>query len=204
MQFPPSIQKLIDQFAKLPTVGPKTAERYVFYLLKQPQETLEEFSRYLKELKKDISLCESCGAISDKKTCSICSDSSRESTQVCVISTTQDMISIEKTNKYRGVYHVLGGNLDTIEGIKPDQLNIPKLLEKVKRGEVKEVILALDSTLEGDTTAKYLISRLKPYKIKITRLARGLPMGSDLEYADSMTLINALENRNEIDSNKKI
>lgn len=200
MQFPPSIQNLIDQFAKLPTVGPKTAERYVFYLLKQPQERLDEFSRHLKELKKDISVCESCGAISDKKICSICSDSSRDQSQVCVISTTQDMISMENTNKYKGVYHVLGGNIDTIEGVNPDQLNIPKLLEKAKKGEVKEVILALDSTLEGDTTAKYLISQLKPYKIKTTRLARGLPMGSDLEYADSMTLINALENRNEIDS----
>lgn len=200
MQFPSSIQNLIDQFAKLPTVGPKTAERYVFYLLKQPQSHLDELSRCVKELKKDISLCQSCGAISDKKICSICSNSSRDTGQACVVSTTQDMITMENTNKYRGIYHVLGGNIDTIEGVKPDQLNIPSLLEKVKDGRIKEVILALDSTLEGDTTAKYLISQLNPYNIKITRLARGLPMGSDLEYADSMTLINALENRKEIDS----
>lgn len=200
MQYPPSIQNLIDKLAKLPTVGPKTAERYVFYLLKRPQQELNELSQAIKELKKDISVCRSCGAVSDKDICSICSDTSRQPEQVCVISTTQDMISIENTNKYNGLYHVLGGNIDTIEGVKPDQLNIPSLLEKVKKGEVKEIILALDSTLEGDTTAKYLMSQLKPYEIKITRLARGLPMGSDLEYADSMTLINALENRNEIDS----
>ena len=200
MQFPPSIQKLIDQFAKLPTVGPKTAERYVFYLLKKPQKDLDELARSVQELKKDISVCRSCGAISEKDLCSVCSDSSRNSEQICVVSTTRDMITMENTNKYRGVYHILGGNIDTIEGVKPDQLNISSLLEKAKQGKIKEAILALDSTLEGDTTAKYLISQLNPYNIKITRLARGLPMGSDLEYADSMTLINALENRNEIDS----
>ena len=200
MQFPPSIQKLIGQFAKLPTVGPKTAERYVFYLLKKPQKDLDELARSVQELKKDISVCRSCGAISDQEVCSVCSDSSRNTEQVCVISTTQDMITMENTNKYQGLYHVLGGNIDTIQGIKPDQLNISPLLKKAKQGKIKEAILALDSTLEGDTTAKYLISQLNPYNIKITRLARGLPMGSDLEYADSMTLINALENRNEIDS----
>ena len=200
MQFPPSIQKLIDQFSKLPTVGPKTAERYVFYLLKKPQKDLDELARSVQELKKDISVCRSCGAISEKDLCSVCSDSSRDSEQICVVSTTRDMITMENTNKYRGVYHILGGNIDTIEGVKPDQLNISSLLEKAKQGKIKEAILALDSTLEGDTTAKYLISQLNPYNIKITRLARGLPMGSDLEYADSMTLINALENRNEIDS----
>ncbi|HMB65334.1 MAG TPA: recombination mediator RecR, partial [Patescibacteria group bacterium] len=164
------------------------------------QKNLDEFSTSLKELKKDISVCRSCGAISNQELCSICSNSSRDPAQVCVISTTQDMISVENTNKYQGIYHVLGGNIDTVEGVSPDQLNISPLLEKAKQGKIKEVILALDSTLEGDTTAKYLISQLKPYNIKITRLARGLPMGSDLEYADSLTLINALENRNEIDS----
>ncbi len=200
MVFPPSIQNLIKQFSKLPSVGPKTAERYVFYLLKQNQSNLDEFSTCLKDLKKDISLCQVCGAISDQKTCSTCSDPHRNQTQVCVVSTTQDMISLENTNKYRGKYHILGGNIDTVEGVKPEQLNIKSLLNRIRQEQIQEVILALDSTLEGDTTAKYLVSQIKPLKIKTTRLARGLPMGSDLEYADSMTLINALENRNEIDS----
>ncbi len=199
MKFPPSIHNLIEEFSKLPTVGPKTAERYVFYLLKQKQSDLDRFASCLKDLKRDIFLCQSCGVISNQKVCSICLEPARKNGQICVVSSTQDMLTIENTNKFKGNYHILGGVINTIDGVGPETLNISGLLERLEREKTKEVILALDSTLEGDTTSKYLSSKLKPYKIKITRLARGLPMGSDLEYADAMTLINALENRNELD-----
>lgn len=198
MKFPESIQKLINEFAKLPTVGPKTAERYVFYLLKQGPSELKNFSEAIINLKKDIIICKDCLAVTEKSPCKICVDKKRDHSSICIVANTRDMTSIESTGEYNGTYHVLGGLLDAIHGIKPEQLTIKQLVEKIKKGHTKEIILALNPTIEGETTSLYLTKILKTTNIKVTRLARGLAMGSDLEYADEMTLINALKYRNKI------
>ncbi len=198
MRFPASIQSLINHFSKLPTVGPKTAERYVFYLLKNHSDELREFARSMAELKEKTTVCRICLSYAETNPCSICADNKRNGALLCVVADTRDMITIEATGKYNGRYYVLGGQLNAILGIKPEQLNIKQLMEKIKSGSIKEVILALSPNLEGETTSMYLAKLLKPCKVKITRLAKGLPMGSDLEYADEMTLANALKYRNEV------
>jgi len=198
MPLPRAIQSLITELQKLPTVGPKTAERYAFYLLKQPAEQLQKFAQTIAELKEKITICKNCLAIAEKNPCQICTDSNRDKTTLCLVADSRDILSIESTKQYSGQYHVLGGLINTIENIKPENLNIKQLIEKVKQGSFKEIILALSSNIEGETTALYLTKILKPYKIKISRLAKGLPTGTDLEYADEMTLINALKYRNEL------
>lgn len=198
MRFPAPIQKLINEFSRLPTVGPKTAERYVFYLLKQPIENLQEFAQYLVELKEKIIICDNCLSISESNPCSICSDEKRDKDVLCVVSDSRDMLVIENSRQYNGLYFVLGGEINTIEGIKPENLNIKKLVEKLKKEKYNEIILALSPTLEGETTAMYLTKLLKPLKIKISRIARGLPAGSNIEYADETTISNALKYRNEL------
>ncbi|MCD4694569.1 recombination mediator RecR [bacterium] len=198
MEYPRHIQKLIEHFSQLPTVGPKTAERYVFYLLKQPSEKLQNFSDDLKNLRKGLKICKNCFTISESDPCPICSDSSRDKNLICVVSNTQDLISIENIGRFKGVYHVLGGYIDTVENMGPEKLTIKHLIKKVEENPPKEIVLALNPTFEGETTSKYIAQVLKKYNIKITRLARGLPTGSGLEYADAMTILNAFENRNEI------
>lgn len=198
MKFPLSIQNLISHFSKLPTVGPKTAERYAFYLLKEHPEELQKFAQSIAELKEKTTVCRICLSCAETNPCSICADNRRDNRVLCVVADTRDMITIDATREYNGIYHILGGQLNAILGIKPEQLNIKQLIERVKRNGIKEVILALSPNLEGETTSMYLVKLLKPYKIKITRLAKGLPMGSDLEYADEMTLASALKYRNEV------
>ncbi|MDP2736912.1 MAG: recombination mediator RecR [bacterium] len=198
MRYPASIQNLIDHFSKLPTVGPKTAERYVFYLLKQHPESLQQFAQAIAEVKEKTTVCQACLAIADANPCQICSNAKRNHSIICLVADTRDMLAIEATKQYNGVYHILGGVINTIEGVKPDQLNIKALLNHLKQNGVKEIILAFNPDLEGETTALYIVKLLKPYKIKITRLAKGLPMGADLEYADEITLSNALKYRNEM------
>ncbi|MEA3464170.1 MAG: recombination mediator RecR [Patescibacteria group bacterium] len=195
MKYPASIQNLINHFSQLPTVGPKTAERYVFYLLKQNPEQLQKFAQSIAELKEKTTICQSCFAIAEANPCLICSDQERDKTIICAIADTRDMLTIEATKQYNGIYHILGGTINTIEGIKPEQLNIKQLINRIKQNNVKEIILALNPDLEGETTSLYLAKLLKPYKIKITRIAKGLPMGADLEYADEITLANALKYR---------
>jgi len=213
MRFPASIQKLIDEFAKLPTVGPKTAERYVFYLLKQNPENLQALAQAIAELKEKTTTCESCFALAESNPCKICTDPKRVRNQLCVVADTRDYLTIEATNSYQGRYFILGGELNQIEGVGPEQLNIKQLMERLQdknppatraesreamRAGTKEVILALDPTIEGETTVLYLTKLLKPLGLKITRLAKGLPMGADLEYVDELTLSNALKYRNEL------
>ena len=198
MRYPASIQNLIDYFTKLPTVGPKTAERYVFYLLKQHPEWLQQFAQAIAEVKEKTTICQTCLAIAESNPCQICSDQKRNHSVICLVADTRDMLAIEATKQYKGVYHILGGVINTIEGIKPDQLNLKALLNHLKQNSAKEIILAFNPDLEGETTAMYIAKLLKPYKIKITRLAKGLPMGADLEYADEITLSNALKYRNEM------
>ena len=198
MKYPDSIQNLIEYFCKLPTVGPKTAERYVFYLLSQHPEWLQEFAQAIAEIKEKTTVCKTCLAIAESDPCQICSDQKRNHSVICLAADTRDMLAIEATKQYNGVYHILGGVINMIEGIKPEQLNIKALLNHIKKNNIKEIILAFNPNLEGETTSMYIAKLLKPYKIKITRLAKGLPMGADLEYADEITLANALKYRNEV------
>ncbi len=198
MFFPKAIENLINELQKLPTVGPKTAERYAFYLLKQPAEQLQKFAQAIAELKEKITICQNCFAITEKNPCQICIDSKRDKTTICIVDNTRDMLSIESTKQYNGQYHILGGLINTIENIRPENLNIHQLIAKVKKHTPKEIILALSSNIEGETTSLYLTKILKSYEIKVSRLAKGLPTGTDLEYADEMTLINALKYRNEL------
>ena len=224
MRFPASIQKLIDEFSKLPTVGPKTAERYVFYLLKQNPENLQALAQAIAELKEKTTTCQSCFALAETNPCNICADAKRVRDQLCVVADTRDFLTIEATGSYLGRYFILGGELNQIEGVGPEQLNIKQLIEKLnppatrparqesgvsggaepreamRAGDknIKEIILALDPTIEGETTVLCLVKLLKPLKFKISRLAKGLPMGANLEYVDELTLTNALKYRNEL------
>ncbi|MFA5413485.1 MAG: recombination mediator RecR [Patescibacteria group bacterium] len=200
--FPPSLQNLIDYFSRLPGVGPKTALRFVFYLLKQPKIDVEKFAAALGVLKNQMAICQVCQNFSEKNPCAICSDSRRDHETICVVAEYQDLPVIENTNDYHGTYHVLGGVLDPLHGITPDQLKIKELVARIQNGngKIKEIILALNPDLEGETTMLYLTKLIKSFgkNIKITRLARGLPMGSDLEYADEVTVSDALKGRKEM------
>ncbi len=198
MTYPKSIQNLINYFSKLPTVGPKTAERYVFYLLQQGGEDLQGFAQAIAELKEKITICKSCGAVSESNPCFICADKSRDKSIICIVANTRDMLAIENAKQYKGIYHILGGVINMIEGIGPEKLNIKNLLNKIKKDNIKEIIIALNPNMEGETTAMHLNKIIKPFNIKITRIARGLPTGSDLEYADETTINNALKYRIEL------
>lgn len=198
MRFPSSIQKLIDKLTDLPSVGPKTAERYVLYLLQQSPTYLEDLAEKISNLKKDLKICASCLSVSESNPCPICSSENRDDTLLCIVENTRDMITIESSNNYSGLYFILGGTINTIEGVDPEQLNLKKLVKKIKQKNIQEIILALNPTVEGETTAMYISKMLKDYNIKMTRLARGLPMGSDLEYIDEMTMANALKYRNDL------
>jgi len=197
MRYPSAIQNLIEKLSTLPSVGPKTAERYVFHLLRQSDESLSNLSEAIKDLKIKTTLCSSCQAITEKSPCSICADQNRLNDTLCLVENTQDLLTIEATRQYSGKYFVLGGLINTINEVRPNDLNIAKLLKYIKDNNVKEVILALNFTLEGETTSLYLNKLLRDH-LKITRLAKGLPAGSDLEYADETTLASALKYRNEI------
>jgi recombination protein RecR len=199
MKYPKSIQNLIERLSMLPTVGPKTAERFVFYLLKKDPEELKKLADAIIELKERTVTCGRCHAVSESDPCQICLDTKRDPQLLCIAADTRGMIAIENTRQYGGYYHILNGELNPIEGIKPENLNIKQLLEKVKKNGIKEIIL--NPTIEGETTSLFLTRLLKSQahnKIKITRIARGLPMGADLEYADEITLSNALKYRNEL------
>lgn len=197
MKYPAALQALIDKLSNLPSVGPKTAERYAFYLLKQAPDKLKSFGAAIAELQDKITVCRECLSISESDPCPICSDPARRQDVLCIVENIQDLTAIEATKQYDGRYFILGGLINTIQGIGPENLNIEKLLKKIKTGKIKEMILALNFTLEGETTSLYLTKILKD-QLKITRLAKGLPAGSDLEYADELTLANALKYRNEI------
>jgi len=197
MRYPKAIQNLIERFSTLPSVGPKTAERYVFHLLRQSDESLNKLAEAVKDLKSKTTLCASCQAITETNPCSICGDQNRAKDILCLVENTQDLLTIEATRQFNGKYFVLGGLINTISEVSPDDLNIAKLIKRIKDDKIKEIILALNFTLEGETTSLYLNKLLHDH-IKITRLAKGLPAGSDLEYADETTLASALKYRNEI------
>jgi recombination protein RecR len=195
---PQSLQKLISEFEKLPGIGPKTASRLTFYLLKQNQEDLNSFGQALLNLKKNIKLCAQCQNLAETNPCSVCSDTKRNRNVICVVEQPHDVIALEQTHEYKGLYHVLYGAISPINNIGPENLKIKELLTRLQTSkEIKEIILATNPNLEGEATAMYISKLAKPLGLKITRIARGLPTGADLEYADEITLTNALKGRKE-------
>ena len=201
MTIPKAIQSLIESFEKLPGIGPKTAQRLTFYLLHVPQSELDNFAASLTNLKKSTIICSNCFMIDDKNPCSICEDSNRDKTITCVVEQPLDVLAIEKGRSYKGVYHVLHGEINPLENIGPDEIYIPQLLAKLssKASVVKELILATNPTMEGEATAMYIAKQVKERnpEVKISRIGRGLPVGADLEYADDVTLQRAMEGRSQ-------
>lgn len=193
-----SLDRLIDELNKLPGIGRKNASRIAFHLIALDEKEILKFSSILIEAKQNVKKCKICGNFSDKEECEICKNEFRDRSLICVVEDSRDIISLEKTGKYSGVYHVLGGKIAPLKGITPDKLNIVSLLERVASGGVKEVIIAINPDLEGETTSLYLNKILKNFEIKITRIARGIPIGGNIEYADSATISKALEGRQEI------
>lgn len=193
-----SMQNLIREFSKMPGIGAKTAERLAFYVLKLPKEDAERLSHSILRVKSTIRFCKICNNLSEGDLCLICQDESRDRSLICVVEEPNDVSAIEKAGKFNGVYHVLLGRLSPLDGIGPEALKIKELIERVKKSKIKELILATNSDTEGETTALYIAKLFKPYRLKITRLAFGIPVGSDLKYADQATLMKAIEGRLEI------
>lgn len=198
MQYPDAISKLIESLSKLPGIGPKSAERLAFYVAnKMKEEDVLNFAKSLVAIKRELMSCPVCGNLTDKNPCSICRDNSRERSMIAVVEENKDVIAMEKMKEYRGLYHVLNGAISPINGIGPQDINIPSLIERLKDDEIKEVILATNTTIEGESTAMYIAKLLDKTGIKVTRIARGLPVGGGLEYADEVTLLKAIEGRRE-------
>ncbi|HID88941.1 MAG TPA: recombination protein RecR [Anaerolineae bacterium] len=195
---PPSVERLIETLSELPGIGPKTASRLTFFLLRAESDLPLRLAEALRDLKEKTRFCSVCFNITEEDPCPICSDPGRDRSTICVVEEPLDVLAIERTEQYRGLYHVLHGALAPIEGVFAEDLRIAELLQRVRTGEVREVILATNPTSEGDYTAAYLVSKLRPLGVRITRLGRGLPVGGDLEYADQVTLANALEGRREV------
>lgn len=182
------LENAVNEFAKLPGIGQKTALRLVLYILNQEETEVEKFTSSLKKLKSEIRFCEVCRNISDYSVCEICASVKRDKTLVCVVEDTRDVMAIENTNQYQGVYHILGGLISPMDGVGPSDLFIEQLIERIKLGETKEIILALSATMEGDTTIFYLYKKLKDFPVQITTIARGIAFGGELEYVDEITL----------------
>ncbi|SHE90586.1 DNA replication and repair protein RecR [Seinonella peptonophila] len=198
MYLPQPISKLIEGFMRLPGIGPKTAQRLAFFVLTMKEDDVLDLAKALVRAKRDLSTCSVCGNITDQDPCHICSDKSRDQSVICVVQDTRDVIAMERTREYRGLYHVLHGAISPMEGIGPEELQIPELLKRVSNEEVQELILATNPNVEGEATAIYLSKLVKPFSLKVTRIAHGLPVGGDLEYADEVTLSKALEGRREL------
>ena len=199
-QYPSALlEKAVSEFCKLPGIGRKTSLRLVLYLLRQPVNRVNAFSDAISYVRNNIKYCKICHNISDTEVCAICSDTRRDSTTVCVVENIQDVMAVESTQQYHGLYHVLGGVISPMDGISPGDLQIDSLVERVARGEIKEIIFALSSTMEGDTTNFYLSRLLKKYDVKLSLIARGISVGNELEYADEVTLGRSILNRTPLD-----
>lgn len=192
------IAKLIEAFTKLPGIGNKTAQRLAFYLLDMPQKEAEELAYAIINAKRSIKYCEVCCNITDKEKCNICSDAKRDDSIICVVEDPRDVVAMEKTREFKGFYHVLHGAISPMDDIGPDEIRIKELLNRIREGNIKEVILATNPNIEGEATAMYISKIIKPLGVKTTRIAHGVPVGGDLEYADEVTLMKALEGRREI------
>ncbi len=196
MNYPSQVLELVvNEFAKLPGIGKKTALRLALHLIKRKKQDLIFFSESLQKLATDIRYCNLCHNVSDSEICDICKSFSRKKEQLCVVEDLRDVMAIENTQQFFGVYHVLGGVIAPMEGIGPDTLNIDSLIQRVEKGEIKEIILALNATMEGDTTAFYLSKKLQPFNLKISTISRGISVGGELEYADEITLGRAITSR---------
>ena len=189
---------LAEKFASLPGIGMKTAHKLAYYVMSMKTSDVEDFATALVNAKKNVHKCKCCLNLTEREICPICSSDSRDKSVICVVETPKDVTAFERTREYHGVYHVLHGLLSPIDGINPDSIHIRELLARISKGNVKEVIMATNPNVEGDTTAMYIANLLKPLGVKVTRLAFGLPVGSILEYADEVTLFKALENRNDM------
>ena len=196
--YSPSIEKLIQSFEKLPSIGNKTAARLAFYILNASVEETPDFVSSIVNAKKNLKYCSKCYNISDTDPCQICANPKRDQSEICVVEDVRDIIAMEKTHEFRGIYHVLHGSISPMNGIGPDDIKIKELLARLMDGQVKEVILATNPRVEGEATAMYLSKLIKPLGIKVTRIAHGIPVGGDLEYTDEITLTKALEGRREL------
>ncbi|MBR5236192.1 MAG: recombination protein RecR [Clostridia bacterium] len=192
------IARLIEEFAKMPGIGKRTAERLAYYVLKLPKDEVAEFAKVLMSAKEKITFCPVCQSLTETVPCALCSDAQRDSSVICVVEKPKDVIKIEKTREFKGLYHVLHGVISPMDGIGPEDIRLKELLHRIQDGSVREVIMATNPNLEGETTAMYVAKLLKPFDVTVTRLAHGIPVGGDLEYADVVTLTRALEGRHEI------
>ena len=201
MHYAKPLGKLVAEFEKLPGIGPKSAQRLAFHILRVPEEEVKALAEALLAVKTQIKLCPVCFNYTDQERCDICSDVKRDPSVLCVVSEPRDVVAMEKTNEFRGLYHVLGGVISPMDGIEPDMLKIRELMARVGEGEIKEVILATNPTIEGDTTSLYISRSLKTASgddVRVTRIAHGMPVGGDMDYADQATLIQALQWRREL------
>ncbi len=193
-----ALEKLVEQFQKIPSIGRKTAQRMAFHVLDLPENEAKEFADAIMDAHTKIHHCSLCHNLTENELCPICESVTRDHSLLCVVEDPRDIPAIERTREFYGVYHVLHGTISPMNGVGPDQLTIKSLVERVSKGEIKEVIMATNPTLEGDTTAMYIGKLLKPFEVKVTRLAYGIPVGADIEYADDVTLLRALEGRREL------
>ncbi|MDM5331761.1 recombination mediator RecR [Ureibacillus composti] len=198
MYYPEPISKLIDSFMKLPGIGPKTAARLAFFVLTMKEDTVTTFAKALVDAKRNLTYCSVCGHITDIDPCQICSDQQRDVSTICVVQDPKDVIAMEKMRDYHGLYHVLHGAISPMDGVGPEDINVASLITRLQDERVKELILATNPTIEGEATAMYISRLVKPSGIRTTRIAHGLPVGGDLEYADEVTLSKALEGRREL------
>lgn len=193
-----AIDELVGELARLPGIGRKTALRLAFHLLKQPEDDARRLARSIVDVREKVRPCGRCGNLSERDPCAICTSARRDTSIVCVVEEASDILAIERTGEFRGLYHVLGGRLSPLDGIGPSELNVKPLLERVGEGGVQEVVLATNPSVEGEATALYLGRMLSPLGVRVTRIARGLPVGGDLEYADGVTIAEALNGRREL------
>jgi len=189
------LENAVNEFAKLPGVGRKTALRLVLHMLRQDERSVENFSSAISTLKKEVKYCKSCYNISDDEICPICANPARDKSLICVVENIKEVMAVENTSQFKGLYHVLGGIISPIDGVGPGDLQIDSLIERVSQGEIKEVILALSTTMEGDTTNFYIYKKLVPYDVKVSMIARGISIGDEIEYADEITLGRSIVNR---------
>ena len=196
--FAPPVEKLIEQFERLPGIGYKTAQRLAFFVLDLPNDQAEEFAKAILDAKQTVHTCKVCQNLTDGEICSICSDPMRDKGLICVVTDPKDVVALERTREYKGLYHVLHGVISPLNGIGPDQLRIKELLQRVADEDIREVIMATNPDTEGEATAMYLSRLLKPFGVAVTRLAYGVPVGGHLEYADEVTLTRALEGRTQL------
>ena len=197
--YTPAVQTLIDELGKLPGVGPKSAQRIAFHLVKLAEEDAIRLSTAIREAKEKVRFCEKCFNMSDEAICEICADSRRDPTQVCVVEEPRDIVAVERTQEYKGFYHVLQGAINPIDGIGPEQLRVKELLARLQEDPISEVLLCTNPNIEGEAPAMYLARLLEPLGVSVTRIASGLPVGGDLEYADELTLGRALEGRRQVE-----